>query len=176
MQEAAELPDLEWLPSWSGQTTDALLALEGRFRADSIVLAFEQALDAKASTDPKSLTEPEWIVLAVEALEREVNNGGFQQFFVNCEYCSTWIVDALDRIGRKDVADIARKAVAGLSRSPPDNSEALSARAASGDPEVVTELEACDQAYFVQAGDLAPGLLAFIRQERDAIRLPKSSE
>jgi hypothetical protein len=167
------LPDLEWLPGWSGQTTDELLALEGRFRADSIVLAFEQALDAKASANPQSLAEPEWVILAAEALEREVNNGGFQQFFINCEYCSTWVADALDRVGRKDMADLARKAVAALSASLPESSEALSAQAAAGDPKIMAALEACDQAYYAHAGDLAPNLLAFIKQECSAIKLPK---
>jgi hypothetical protein len=41
------MPDLKWLDSYSGQTADQLLALEGEYRIDSLVLAFEQALDQK---------------------------------------------------------------------------------------------------------------------------------
>jgi hypothetical protein len=38
---------LNWLDEYSGQTVDELLALEGEYRLDSLVLAFEQALDQK---------------------------------------------------------------------------------------------------------------------------------
>jgi hypothetical protein len=41
------MPDLNWLDEYSGQTVDELLALEGEYRLDSLVLAFEQALDQK---------------------------------------------------------------------------------------------------------------------------------
>jgi hypothetical protein len=167
------LSKVEWLPGWSGETTEALIALEGRYRTDSIVVAFEQALDVKASANATSLTEPEWVVLAVEALEREVNNGGFRQFFVNCEFCSPWIADALERVERKDVAEIARQAATGLATTPPDNSAAMSASALGGDPRVVTALEACDRAYLAVAGDLAPDVLAFIKREHGKIDLPK---
>ena len=54
-----------WLDGYSGQTTDELIALEGEYRTDSLVLAFEQALMAK-----DELTDEEKVVLAVEALER----------------------------------------------------------------------------------------------------------
>ena len=170
------MAELEWLPGWSGETTDGLIAFEGRFRTDSIVLAFEQALDTKATTDAKSLTEPEWIVLAVEALEREVNNGGFQQFFINCEYCSTWIADALDRIERKDIAAIAREAIAALLASPPDDSGAMSASATAASADTVAALGACDQKYFAHAGDLAPDVLGFIKRERAQIVLPRKAK
>jgi Domain of unknown function (DUF4375) len=166
------MAELEWLSGWSGQSANDLIALEGRFRTDSIVAAFEQALDTKAKTDAKSLTEPEWIVLAVEALEREVNNGGFQQFFINCEFCSTWIADALDRVERQDIAHIAREAGAALLASPPNDSGAMSASATAASDEIVAALDACDQRYLAGAGDLAPDVLAFIKSERAQIQLP----
>ena len=43
------MPDLKWLDSYSGQTINELLALEGECRIDSLVLAFEEALDQKAA-------------------------------------------------------------------------------------------------------------------------------
>jgi len=64
--------------------TEQLLALEGKYRIESPVHAFEQGISQKAEREGRqSLTEEERIVLAVEALEREVNNGGYDQFFVN---------------------------------------------------------------------------------------------
>ena len=72
------MSELKWLDGYSGQTTEELVALEGEYRTDSLVLAFEQALDQRVEhVGQEGLTEEERIVLAIEALEREVNNGGY---------------------------------------------------------------------------------------------------
>ena len=71
------MPELEFLDSYGGQSLDELLAMEATHRKDSLLLAIESALDAKATRlGPASLTSEERMILAVEALEREVNNGG----------------------------------------------------------------------------------------------------
>ena len=62
-----------FLEGYEGQSTEELLGLEGEYRLDSLVLAFEQAIQGKA---PDSISTEESYVLAVEGLEREVNNGG----------------------------------------------------------------------------------------------------
>jgi len=95
------MAELKFMSDYSGQTVDELLALAATCRADGLVLAFEQAIQQKeASKGEDSLSEPECIVLAIEALEREVNNGGYAQFFVNESRIYTpIIVDALQRIG-----------------------------------------------------------------------------
>jgi Ni,Fe-hydrogenase I small subunit len=66
-----------FLDSYEGQSTEELLALEREYRVDSLVLAFEQAIQNKS---PDSISTEESYVLAVEGLEREVNNGGYSQF------------------------------------------------------------------------------------------------
>jgi hypothetical protein len=70
LQEARNtLPtDLPFLDSYAGQSTNELIDLEGSYRVDSIVLAFEEALQRK-----EILTQQEKVVLSVEALEREAN-------------------------------------------------------------------------------------------------------
>jgi hypothetical protein len=89
------MPDLKWLDGYSGQTTNELLVLEGGCRIDSLVLVFEEALNQKvARNGDGGLTTEERVVLAIEALEREVNNGGYRLFFVPI------IVQALERIER----------------------------------------------------------------------------
>src|SRR2546421_12023246 len=78
------MSELQWLDGYSGQTVQQLIALERDYRIDSLVLAFEQAMDQKAArVGYENLTDAERTILAVEALEREVNNGGYGQFFVN---------------------------------------------------------------------------------------------
>lgn len=89
------MSSLPWLEEYSDQSTEKLLALEGKFRTDSIIAAFQAALDQKLAREGKeALSEAEWTVLAMEALENEVNNNGYSGFFINSskEYASI-IVD-----------------------------------------------------------------------------------
>src|SRR5215470_8182521 len=94
-------PGLPFLSSYSGQSPEELLSLESAYRIDSLVLAFEEAVGQKARRQgPQSLSNQELIVLAVEALEREVNNGGYEQFFINSsKEFAPIMVEALGRIG-----------------------------------------------------------------------------
>ena len=112
LQEAA-MPEPKWLDGYSGETVDELIALEGKYRTDSLVLAFEHAMDQKAArVGVGKLTPEERTILAIEALEREVNNGGYDQFFFNSsrEYKPV-ILDALRRIGCPRTAVITQKAL-----------------------------------------------------------------
>lgn len=84
--------------NYDGQSVDELIALDQTHRIDSLVLAFESAISAKKDSGGK-LTEVEKTVLAIESMEREVNNGGFSQFFYNSsvEYAPI-LVDSLKGI------------------------------------------------------------------------------
>ena len=134
-----------FLPSYGGQSTEDLLALEGKYRIDSLVLAFEQAIQAK----PKPSRE-EAHVLAIEALEREVNNGGYSQFFTNSsnEFAPT-IEGALRAIGCPKTADITHDAIAAFGTD--------------GD------LSVCDARYFANDEPIADRLFAWIKSNRAKI-------
>ncbi len=57
-------PGPKWL-EYSGESADQLLSLEGKYRIDSLVLAFEQAINQKAEREGMpSLTDEERVVLA----------------------------------------------------------------------------------------------------------------
>jgi len=123
---------MEFLMEYSGQTTDELLALEGVYYGDSIALAFEEGLDKKwrhLGYDPfleqivdhafgragkGILTEDEMTVLAIVSLQRQVDNGGFDQFFVNRLEFMPIVEQACQRMGRLDIAAVAREAVDSL--------------------------------------------------------------
>lgn len=110
------MDNLEFLEGYSGQTVDELIDLEKTCRVDSLVLAFEEVLDRKAFHKGLDyLSEPELIILAVEALEREVNNGGYHQFFLNSskEYAPI-VVNALNKISCPKTAEITQKAIDNL--------------------------------------------------------------
>jgi hypothetical protein len=82
---------IPWL-DYTGQDTAQILACKGTHRIDSLLCALEQAIQLRQNKIPDVATTPE--------VEREVNNGGYHQFFANssCKYALT-VVHALESIG-----------------------------------------------------------------------------
>jgi hypothetical protein len=163
-------PGPKWLDGYSGQSTDQLLSLEGKYRIDSLVLAFEQAISQKAQRGGvQSLTDEERIVLAVEALEREVNNGGYDQFFINSsrEFAPT-VVGALQRIGCKKTATITQRAIEALGVSDV-TSETIDAAMAVDDEQRLVKLNRCDDSYYKSTEPIAKRLFAFIKANKAGI-------
>ena len=163
---------LAWLDGYSGQSVDQLLALEGKYRIDSLVSVFEQAISQKAERDGmQGITNEEHIVLAVEALEREVNNGGYQQFFTNSsrEFAQT-IVNSLQRIGCKKTANITQKAIKALGTSDLAM-DAIETVMASDDEQRLAKLSQYDESYSKTAEPLAERLFAFIKANKAGIKI-----
>ncbi len=166
------MADLRWLDGYTGQTTEELLALADEYRVDSLLLALEQALTQKAAeAGEQDLSDEERIVLAVEALEREVNNGGYNQFFSNSsgEYASI-IVDSLLRIGCPETANITSGAINALG-SQDFSLEALEAALESENEERDEQLDECDGLYSGTGEDIASKLFEFVSAHQDAIQL-----
>jgi hypothetical protein len=171
--EQKTMTEENWLDACSGQTTDELIALEGRYRTDSIVLAFEQALDQKAARIGRDgLSKEERVILAVEALEREVNNGGYDQFFSNpSKEHAPYVVRALERIGCAAVAELTRKAIGILGVEAPVTIGAIDRAMDDPSDERDDQLTECDEHYYAVAGDLAGPLFDFIKSNRDKIEI-----
>jgi hypothetical protein len=171
------MADAKWLDGYSGQTVEQLIALEGEYRVDSLVLAFEQALQQKtAGAGTQGLSAEERTILAVEALEREVNNGGFGQFFANSsrEFVPL-IVASLQQIGCTQTAEITQKAVLALHLSG-SNAEAIGTAMAEDNEERDAELDQCDELYDEAAEDIAGLLFAFIKAHKGAIKIQVKSK
>lgn len=163
-------PGLKWLNGYSNQTVEQLLSLEGEYRIDSLVLAFEERINQKVQREGmQSVTEEERIVLAVEALEREVNNGGYEQFFVNSsrEFAPT-VVGALQRIGCKKTATITQRAIKALSIADV-TLEAIDAAMAGADEQRLAKLNRCNDSYYKSAEPIADRLFAFIKANKASI-------
>ena len=160
----------EFLESYGGQTTDQLIELDSRYRTDSIVLAFEQAIQQAAGK--RALSREETYVLAVEGLEREVNNGGYGQFFFNSsnEYAGS-IVSALRAIGCPKTADITQQAIAALGIQGEPTREAMEAVILSENDAVKQRLGECDERYFANDEPIADRLFDWIKRNRGQIRL-----
>lgn len=164
------MPELQWLDGYRGETVDQLIALAGKYRIDSLVLAFEQAMDQKAArVGDDKLTNEERIILAIEALEREVNNGGYGQFFVNSsrEY-ATIIVNALRSIGCSKTAEITEKALKIVQKSPMTDVEIANGTWEENE-ERQEALGECDTLYFERRENIEESLFAFIKANRTKI-------
>lgn len=159
-----------WFDGYSGETTEALLALADGHRIDSLVVAFDQAIQQKAMSGPISTEER--FVLAIEDLEREVNNGGYNQLFLNSsnEYIDVY-ADALDAIGCPKTASITRQAIASLGLGAGATAAQVQAAAASDRPEMLAALEQCDTRFYSNDEPIADRLFAWIKANRARVRV-----
>lgn len=168
------MAELKWLEGYSGESIDELIALAATHRVDSIVLAIEQALQQRTEeSDLTELSEAELTVLAVEALEREVNNGGYDQFFFNTPQFAPLVVDALKRIACPKTAEISAKAIALLGLRAPFTGKEVK-KAIDSDPteELMDTLsDECDDPYYDSAEPIADRLFEYVRAHRESIRL-----
>jgi hypothetical protein len=157
----------EFLRGYEGQSTEELLALAGRFRIDSLVLAFEEAIQAKR---PEAVSLEESYILAVEALEREVNNGGYSQFFINASAEFVPVIEmALRAINCPKTADVTRDAIAAL-RLDLVTADTVAA-AVDGDESVQQALDDCDARYFGSGEPIADRLFQWIAVNKDRVRV-----
>jgi len=163
----------KWLDAYTGQTTDELIALEDDYRADSLVLAFEQALMTKAVCDGVAgLTAEERVVLAVEAVEREVNNGGYDQLFTDAsKSLAPYFIDSLEAIGAGEAERLTRRAIDALGIEGPLTVDAIDRAMERESEERDDALAECDDRYYELAGDLADPLFAYIKANRARITL-----
>jgi hypothetical protein len=162
--------DGKWLDGYSGQSVDELLKLEGEFRTDSIVAAFEQAIDQKALGGSENLSNEERAVLAVEALEREVNNGGFDQFFINAPEHAAIIKESLQQMNCPQTSEVAQRALTALN-IPDLSAEKIQAAMAIEDEARDDALNECDELYYSTGEDIAGHLLAFIKLHKSSFKL-----
>jgi Domain of unknown function (DUF4375) len=156
----------QFLDRYDGQSTRELLALQAAYRIDSLVLAFEDALQRKRAV--QEISREEHFVLAIEALEREVNNGGYSQFFANAssEFVPV-IATALDAIDCPKASVITRDAIAALGAEDALTPENMAV--AATDPVVRRRLAECDALYFSNDEVIAEQLFRWIEEHPQKI-------
>lgn len=159
-----------FLESYGGQTIQQLIAMKDSHRIDSLVLAVEQALGSKPETE---LSEPERVVLAVEAMEREVNNGGYEQFFGNSSREFTgFLVRALQLIGCPKVAAISADAIAVLGLPEQFDADTVERVASELSDESRERLGKCDSRYYANDESIEQRLFAYIEERQHEIQIP----
>jgi hypothetical protein len=166
----SQAKEKKFLESYAGQTVDQLIAMESDYRIDSLVLAFEQAIEQKKET--KKLSQAEVDILAVEAMEREVNNGGYHQFFLNSSKEHAAILPlSLERIGCPVAAKIASDALAYLKINGDITVAKIDAAFQHLGDKAIADLGKMDERYFQNKEPIADKLFAYIKAKRGEVAL-----
>jgi hypothetical protein len=157
-----------FLESYGGQTTQQLIGLRGSYRIDSLVLAFEQAICHKPSD---TLSES---VLAIEAMERDVNNGGYEQFFDNyySREFTGFIVRALELIGCPKCAAITADAIRVLELPAGYDDITIAQTVVDLSDDRRAKLGECDSRYYANDEPIADALFTYIEQHQHEIQIP----
>jgi hypothetical protein len=160
---------LTFLEGYGGQTIQELISLKAKYRLDSLVLAVDEAIGSK----PKDqINAVERTVLAIEALEREVSNGGFAQFFLNHSnvYASV-VVGDLKLINCPQTAAIVQSAVEVLGVVSLFDVDAV--RRAAQDESKAEAWENLDEQFFAYPEPIAERLWEFIDKFHSHIQIPE---
>jgi len=165
------LADLGWLDGYTGQTVDELLLFEGTDGLHSILFTLEQAIQQKLEADGRlQMTGVMWMVLAVMALSREVNNGGYDQFFRDSSrQFAPRIVGDLVRIGCPDIADIIQEALDSLDL-PKLSVPAIEAAMSTPSVRQDRTLQRCNIAFYDQSV-LLERLFSYVKMHQAGIQI-----
>jgi len=129
--------------------------------------------------DFASQSTPQRVFSSIWAVEGEVNNGGFSQYFLNhsCE-TAAFVAEALDTIGAPRTADICRRAVAtAFPAGLPPTPKAISTGAADFPDEVLEQLGTLDNEFFAYPHNLTDLLFAYVsRHPEEFGELPKADD
>jgi hypothetical protein len=165
------LADLGWLDGYAGQRVDELLTFEGSEGVHAILFALAQAIEEKIkAAGPLKMSGIERILLSVLALEREVGNGGYDQFFRNSSrQFAPAIVNDLVRIGCTEIADITQQALDSLDLTELSVA-AIEAAMNAESPARDRTLERCNIAFY-ERGELSRQLFAYVKKHQGGIRI-----
>jgi hypothetical protein len=165
---------IPWL-DYTGQDTAEILACKGTHRLASLLYTLEQAIQLRQSRMPDIATTPEeHTLLAIMALEREVNNGGYHQFFGNssCKYALT-IVPALESIGCDATAALTQRALDALNLHPL-TLKAIEDSIFKPNPERNQALDESDKQFY-KIFEIEAKLFAFVESHQQAFAVEKMS-
>lgn len=122
---------------------------------------------------------PQKVFSSIWAVESEVNNGGFSQYFFNssCE-TSGFVAEALETIGAPRTADICRRAIAAaFPDGLPSDPEAIRSAASDFSDETEDSLDALDKEFYQYPHDLTQLLFAYVSKHPEEFgELPKPDD
>jgi hypothetical protein len=107
---------------------------------------------------------PQKVFWAIWALEAEVNNGGFAQYFFNTS-CETvpFVAEALEIIGAPKTAEICRCAIkSAFPNGLPSTPDAISAASVDLSEDIMGKLYEADEEFFRYPHNLTALLFAYV--------------
>ena len=158
-----------WFENENGLTVKEIVKLESEYRIESLVGAIEATILKKEENDVE-IEDEEFVVLAVESMEREVNSGGFSMFFSNDSWRFTpYLVNCLFEIRSAKARHLAELAVSALGVSPLTETTDVEKYYAKiqeqlEDETVIGKLEEIDTKYFEIDEDLAGLTFAYVKK------------
>ena len=142
---------------------------------ENFIVAMSQYIADKCEygDDMDSLNEKQRVFYITQALEMEVNNGGFSQFFFNSDGCfGNELVASFEKIGAMKTAEICKKAISIYGDSVPtdrDERETVLTPDDEKEEEKIEEiLNECDDAFFEYEDDLLELNYQFIINNKES--------
>lgn len=160
-----------WLDEYPQGDLGGLINLEGEYRIDSLVCCLEQRIGLKIV-----LTDEDNLVLSVCSFDRELNNGGLEQYLVNSsrEFAHRLASD-LKRIKLDEASEkiVEVYASIGLSSQPSEESISVLVDSEAWDEavEARASLESFDDYYFDSVCDCSEPLWNWLKANHNAIQI-----
>jgi hypothetical protein len=147
---------------------------------NGILIALSESINTKfGKEDFDTQSVPQKVFSSIWALESEVYNGGFAQYFQNfSSETAAFVAEALEKITASNTADICRRAITtAFPDGLPSDPEAISSAASDFSIEIQNELDRLDNEFFKQPNDLTELLFAFVAQHAEEFgKLPKADD
>jgi hypothetical protein len=122
---------------------------------------------------------PQKIFSAIWAVESEVNNGGFSQYFLNSSAESaSFVAQALETIGAPKTASICNRAiVTAFPGGLPLSADTINSVASDFSGEILDKLEPLDREFFAYPHNLTDLLFAYVSAHPEEFgTLPKPDD
>src|ERR1700724_2658687 len=118
---------------------------------------------------------PQKVFSAIWAVEAEVNNGGFSQYFLSSAESTSFVAEALETVGAPETARICRRAIAtAFPGGLPKTEETIRSAAEFFPDEVLAALGRLDKDFFSYPHNLTDLLFAYVsRHPEEFGPLPK---
>jgi len=107
---------------------------------------------------------PQKVFSSIWAVEGEVNNGGFEQYFINSSAeTARFVVEAFNTIGAPKTADICRRAIAiAFPSGLPSDAASISDSSSDFSDDIREKLSALDNEFFAYPHNLTELLFAYV--------------
>ena len=165
--------DIEIDKEWSKiKSIDEIWKIEEK---ENFVVEMDKyiAEKCKYGDDMKTLNDEQRVLYITQALEMEVNNGGFAQFFFNSDgYFGNELVSSFEKIGAIKTAEICKKAISIYGDKVPtdrDEREYVLTPDDEKEEERIEEiLNECDDAFFEYEDNLVELNYQFIINNKES--------